>query len=162
MSPNIIHEVYFLLQAVILGMFITFVYDGFRILRRVIVHNNFFISIEDFIFWLVCGAITFSLLYYENNGTLRWFAILGSAVGMVLYKLTLSRIFVKSTVFILNKMITVIGRIVCLVIKPFGYAGRSVGKGCKSVKQKIKKFLRFLKKKLTAWLKVVKMILCKQ
>lgn len=85
----------FLLHALLMGIFITFVYDGLRILRRVIPHNSFFVSLEDLGFWIYCGAEVFLLMYHESNGTLRWFAVMGALAGMLFYKKLISPFFVK-------------------------------------------------------------------
>lgn len=76
MSQNIIAEVVFLFHSFLLGIIITFVYDGFLILRRLIPHNLLLISLEDMIFWIACAIGVFYMLYEENNGILRWFAVL--------------------------------------------------------------------------------------
>ena len=46
MSQNIIAEVVFLFHSFLLGIIITFVYDGFLILRRLIPHNLLLISLD--------------------------------------------------------------------------------------------------------------------
>lgn len=85
----------FLLHAFFMGIYITLVYDGLRILRRVIPHTAGVISFEDLVFWIFCAAQVFGLLYREGNGSLRWFAVLGAGVGMLLYHKTLSPFLVK-------------------------------------------------------------------
>ena len=102
MSPDIVKETQFLLYSVLLGAFFTFLYDWLRIIRRLFSHKNFMVSLEDFLFWCVCSIFTFQMLYKENNGILRWFAVVGAAIGMILFKLLFSRIFVKGMVFLLG------------------------------------------------------------
>lgn len=85
----------FLLHAFLMGIYITLVYDGLRILRRVISHRAWVVSLEDLIFWIFCAAQVFGLLYREGNGSLRWFAVLGAGAGMFLYRKTLSPLLVK-------------------------------------------------------------------
>ena len=84
-----------MLHSFLLGAFITFCYDIFRILRRIIPHGIFWISLEDLIFWVMATGGIFYLLYYENNGMFRWFAVISAAAGMLLYKKTLSLGFVS-------------------------------------------------------------------
>lgn len=103
MSQDIIDEVYFLASSVCMGIIITFVYDFILIGRRVVRHSHFFLSLEDFIFWAVCAIAVFYMLYKENNGILRWFAVFGAAVGMLLYKKTIGRFFCPNAVFIDSK-----------------------------------------------------------
>ena len=109
----------FLLHALLMGIFITFVYDILRIFRRVISHNAFFVSLEDLGFWIYCGAEVFLLMYHESNGMLRWFAVLGALVGMMLYKKLMSPFLVKYVSLLLSKMMKIIAKILHLVFRPF-------------------------------------------
>ena len=81
-----VSENVFLLHSLVLGIFVTFVYDLLRIFRRVVPHASLVMSLEDFAFWVYCGAEVFLLMYRESNGTLRWFAVLGALAGMLCYK----------------------------------------------------------------------------
>ena len=85
-SQNIAKEVMFLFHSFFLGMVITFFYDGFLIVRKLFKHTMFLISLEDLIFWIACALSVFYVLYEENNGMLRWFAVAGAALGMFMYK----------------------------------------------------------------------------
>ncbi|MDE6977729.1 MAG: spore cortex biosynthesis protein YabQ, partial [Lachnospiraceae bacterium] len=96
MSGTIVDEVMFLLDSFFLGAVITCVYDGFLILRRLIKHNMLFISLEDLIFWVVCAIGVFYVLYEENDGILRWFAVVGASLGMLAYKKTLSPLVIRA------------------------------------------------------------------
>ena len=61
MSSQIAGEGWFMLHSFLLGAFITFCYDLFRILRRIIPHGIFWISLEDLVFWvMVTGGIFIS------------------------------------------------------------------------------------------------------
>ena len=153
----------FLLYALIMGIFITFVYDILRIFRRVIPHGNFWISMEDLCFWIYCAMEVFLLMYHESNGTLRWFAVLGAMTGMLVYKKLISPFFVKYVSLLLCKMMQPI-------IKAAKWLWAPVAKGSAKLKNtegKVKhqaagkkshmKWL--LKKKLTLLVKMLKMTL---
>ena len=85
MSENIRLEWDFLLQTIKLGIGITLVYDGLRVLRMLIPHPSFLISLEDLLFWLGCTGAIFRLQFEQNDGISRGFAILGILLGMVIY-----------------------------------------------------------------------------
>ena len=70
MGQNIVDEVTFLCHSFLLGVVITFAYDGFLILRRLIKHGMLLVSLEDMIFWIACAIGVFYMLYEENNGIL--------------------------------------------------------------------------------------------
>lgn len=155
----------FLLHALLMGIFITFVYDILRILRRVIPHNSFFISLEDLGFWIYCGAEVFLLMYHESNGTLRWFAVIGALVGMILYKKLLSPFLVKYLSLALNKALGIFGKILKWIFKPLGILCRKTGQGVyrtgNGLRQIAGRIRRRIKNKLTYFLKMLKMSLKK-
>ena len=151
------NENVFVLYAFCMGIFITFVYDILRIFRRVIPHGNFLVSLEDIAFWIYCAMEVFLLMYHESDGTLRWFAVLGAMVGMFSYKKLISAPFVKYVSMALQKLLQLIGKVSGTVLKPFRFVGgKAAGVAGKAV-HKSKRGSRILKKKLTFFLKVLKM-----
>ena len=59
--------------------------DGIRIFRRVIPHGTVAVALEDILYWLICGISIFRMLYVENSGAIRGFAIAAVVLGMLLY-----------------------------------------------------------------------------
>lgn len=162
MSSPVISENLFLLYSLGMGIFITFIYDILRIIRRVYAHKNILISIEDLLFWIFCAIAVFYLMHEESNGTLRWFAVLGALVGMLLYKKTVSPLFVKWVSLGLQKLLKWMGKLVHILLKPVRFL---MGKGKKAAAKSAntgKKAAGFMKKKLTGFLKLLKMVLCKR
>lgn len=162
MSSAVISENLFLLYSLVMGIFITFVYDIFRILRRVFAHNRFFISAEDILFWIFCAISVFYLMHTQSNGTLRWFAILGALTGMFLYKKTVSPFFVKWVSFVLGKLVAFLRKILAIMGKPFRFLAKKSKKAGKKVANSGKRAGGFFKKRLTAFKKMLKIVLCKQ
>lgn len=134
-----VRETEFMLHAFYMGIFIPFVYDNLRIVRRAIPHANFLVSLEDMGFWIYCAIKLFLLMYYESNGTLRWFAVCSALVGMFLYMKVASPLFVKIATLILGKIWESVVRSLAFVLKP------------------VRKVIRRIKKKLTFQKKVFKM-----
>lgn len=153
------NENQFLISALLMGIFITFVYDILRILRRVIPHGNFLVSLEDICFWAYCAVEVFLLMYHESDGTLRWFAVLGALLGMLTYKKAVSPFFVKYSAMLLQKLLKIVVIIGSFLLRPLkilaGFAGKMGNRG----KRAGKSAGRLLKKKLTLMLKVFKMTL---
>lgn len=157
-----VNENEFLLHASVMGIYITFLYDILRIFRRVIPHAQVWISAEDILFWIYCAAEVFLLMHHESNGTLRWFAVFGALTGMLLYKKLLGEYFVKYTSFVLGKCLEIVRKAYNIVSKPFRVAGRKASAAAKNGifirSRRIARSLgRILKKKLTYFLKVLKM-----
>ena len=109
----------FVLYAMFMGIFITFIYDILRIFRRVFPHKGFMVSLEDIIFWIYCSVEVFMLMYHESNGTLRWFAVFGAIAGMILYMKLISPFFVKYVSLLLKKIVGIIKKAVAFILSPF-------------------------------------------
>ena len=161
MSSQIVEETLFLYHAVLLGVFVAVIYDIIRIFRRVVKHNRFFISLEDILYWVFCAWEVFYLLYKESSGVLRWFAILGIALGMFLYLISVSRFVVYFISKMINKFLHILEKIIVFLLTPFGKAAGKVGAASKRTKHFTKRGTHFLKKKLTALGKVLKILLYK-
>lgn len=156
-----VNENEFLLHALYMGIFITFLYDILRIFRRVIPHGKLAVSLEDIIFWIYCGIKVFLMMHHESNGTLRWFAVLGALTGMLLYKKLISPPFVKYVSGVLQKLVSVLVKVGSILFRPFLKIGEAIGKTVGSARQSAVRGRRMLgrgiKKKLTFLLKVLKM-----
>ncbi len=162
MSQDILFEVNFFLHSFLLGVVITFVYDWFLIFRRSIRHNIFMISMEDMFFWIACALGVFYMLYRENNGVLRWFAVFGAAIGMLVYKKLFSSFFVDFVSTCILKVFHIICKIIALILKPIIFIGKKLFKFIAFIRRKVYNLFKFIKKKLTVQLKLIKIILCKQ
>lgn len=162
MSQDIIREVSFFLHSTIMGIVITFVYDWFLILRKLIKHNSLWISLEDIIFWLACGIGVFYMLYRENNGVLRWFTVIGAVIGMAVYKLLIGSKFVHIMSTCIYKIMWLIFKILQVIVKPLKWLLSKLKKLAALIKRKLRKLRNFIKNKLTVCIKMFKMVLCKQ
>ncbi len=152
-------ESQFMLYALLMGAFITFVYDLLRVFRRVISHNGFWVSVEDLAFWGFCAVEVFLLMYHVSNGNLRWFAVLGALVGMVLYSKLIGRFLVKYLSLLLGKIFAVIAKGFQFLFRP---VKKTAGFACGLAGKTTNQFFTFLKNRLTAMRKVLTMIICKK
>ncbi|MBD5544187.1 MAG: hypothetical protein HDR01_08110 [Lachnospiraceae bacterium] len=154
MSSEIINESHFLLYSVLSGIIITVVYDVIKIIRNVIPHNGFSEALEDTIFWIFASLFLFSMLYKVNNGTVRWFAIAGTFIGMLIYKKTLGQYIVGIMSTIINQILHVVFKALGVLFFPVKWL---ISKGWRIVK----KMKKYGKKQLTSNGKKVKILLCK-
>lgn len=95
MSMTIRYELQLLFASLTVGICLMMVYDGLRVFRTLIPHGNFWTGIEDAVYWAASSITTFLLLFRQNDGILRWYAILGVLMGMLVYNLTVSRILLR-------------------------------------------------------------------
>lgn len=155
MSPEIINESVFWFYCFVTGIAITMVYDLLRVLRNLIKHPYIAVACEDIVFWIFVSVVLFLLLYYLNNGTVRWFAVFGLFLGMFFYK----KIFGD---FLVNFMSTILGRILHLVVGTLSVPLKVVKSAFFKGFGWIKSGTERMKKKLTGNIKGVKIVLCKR
>lgn len=161
MSQDIIQESVFFLHSVFMGAVIAFVYDWFLIFRKLIKHGTLLISFEDFVFWLACAFGVFYMLYRENNGVLRWFTVIGAMIGMACYKCLISRMFVHIMSTCIYKIMWILLRVIHIIVKPIKWLFKKLKKFTIFINKKIKKCQNFIKNRLTVFIKMVKIVLCK-
>lgn len=162
MSQGIVQEITFFLHSILMGLIITFAYDWILIFRKLFRHGKFWISVEDFLYWFVCGISVFYMLYKENNGVLRWFAVVGAAIGMFCYKLTIKDKFINVMSTYIHKIMWFAFRVIQIVLKPLKCLFFGVRRFVRFLIKKFKKVKEFIKKRLTVFIKTLRMVLCKQ
>ncbi len=162
MSQDIVQEAVFFLPSILMGLVITFAYDWVLIFRKLFTHGRFFMSVEDFVYWFACGIGVFYMLYRENNGILRWFAVVGAALGMLTYKAIIKNRFVNIVSKCIHKIMWFVFRVIQVVLKPMKCLFFAARRCVRFVWRKLKKVKLFIKKRLTVCLKTIRMILCKQ
>lgn len=146
-SEAIGHEALVLGISILAGAVLFLLYDFLRIFRRIVPHGNLWIGVEDIFYWLIYTGVVFVMLYRENDGMVRGFAIGGLAFGMLLYFALLSRFVVRINVLILGTVVRSVTGILGVFFKPVGRLG--------------KKAAHFWIKELKKIVRAVKISLCK-
>lgn len=162
MSHQIVEESNFFLYSICVGFLISFIYDIIRLIRSLVPHNSFFISLEDVLFWLFTSCVQFLLLYKLNNGMVRWYSIAGALFGMVLYIKSLGQYMVSFLSGIIKKILHIVKRIFTIVISPFKMITQKAKPVFMRIEQILKKNKKKGKKKLTDGLNKVKISLYKR
>lgn len=124
------------------GALIFFVYDLFRVLRKKVDTAGFLVHIQDGLFWLIAFAIMFFVVFHVNNGTVRFYELLGAGLGATIYGFALSssvlkilnwllvifskifRIFLKILLTPLYFAYNILYRYICLILRPIMRFGR--------------------------------------
>lgn len=105
---------------IIIGILISFIFDIFRILRKVYKFNNLMIYIQDIIFWIIAGIITLFSIFKFNSGNIRLYLFFSMFIGVILYTCSLSnniRIIGTIIIRLLNTIISKIIKLLCIPIK---------------------------------------------
>lgn len=153
-----VSEGVFLLHSLLMGIFITFVYDLLRVFRRVVPHGSFLVSLEDLCFWVYCGTEVFLLMYYESNGTMRWFSVIGAMTGIFLYKKLVSPLFVKYVSLALSKALQALFRVLRWLCGPLRFLGKKAGRAWRraggGMRRRTGRLKRAIKNRLTRSVKM--------
>lgn len=71
-----------LIACILCGMMAMFLYDGLRIIRNLIVHIQWIISLEDICYWILVAILFSWLIFRYNDGSLRAFILIGFITGV--------------------------------------------------------------------------------
>lgn len=115
MVSSVYWEWSLLLQAIKLGVKLTFIYDGIRMFRILIKHKEILVSAEDIFFWMYATVIIFEMQLKQSDGMFRGFCILGMLLGMYLY----SKILGEHLVMMAEKGIILFKRRLTGIVKMF-------------------------------------------
>lgn len=93
MSTNYLLHSLLALWSLILGAFLGFVYEFFRISHRFHPKAAWLICIEDLLFAFICSVGMMLLFFNLSFGRMRFFAFPGVILGFVIWYFTLGRLF---------------------------------------------------------------------
>lgn len=95
MNSEIVYEINTFCKAIMLGVMWGVIYDILRVFRRVKKCKVLRMGIEDTVYWFIMSVILVVFLYHNNGGIIRAYVIIGIAMGMFLYELSIGRFAVK-------------------------------------------------------------------
>ncbi len=99
------------------GILIGVLFDFFRIIRKSFKTSDSITIIQDVIFWLLASCLFVYTLFKFNNGEIRSYVLFGIGLGIILYLLLFSKIFIKVNV----KLLLFFKRIVYLILRIIFY-----------------------------------------
>lgn len=138
MADLIYDEMELFAVCLLLGAVLAFVYDCVRVFRMLFHHFAWVVDLEDLIYWIFTGWLVFRTLFYFNRGALRGYAFLGLFLGVLLYVLTMSRIFL----FLVGKLLPYWDKTKAYLIKPFLLLREFVRKTLKNAMAEVKMAIR--------------------
>lgn len=99
------------LMCILLGMGIGILFDIFRIVRKIIHHNNVVVIIQDCVFCICSGVYVFYLMYILNSGQFRFYMLMGIIISNIIYFLVASKHFINILVYIFTPLKYIIEKI---------------------------------------------------
>jgi len=132
-----LQESYILLATIYGGILIGFMYDLYRIFRGIFRPKKIATMIQDLIFWCIIGIVAFYVLIFSNQGAIRFYNFLGFILGSIFYQILLSKLVIRSLVFLLKMIKNFIydvyqiikypfSVVFCLILGPYSYCKRKV------------------------------------
>jgi len=105
------NQVYIFTVFILDGIIIGLLFDIFRILRKSFKTPDILTYCEDFAFWILTFLLILYSVFKFNNGELRLFIFIGLIIGILIYLLAFSKLFITISVqiiFFIKKAINVI------------------------------------------------------
>ena len=97
MSEMFLKELWIFSYSCLLGLGLGILYDVFRIVRMLINTKNITIFLQDVIYFIVSGLITFLFVLGINEGQSRFYILAGEGIGWIAYHITLGEKIYRSS-----------------------------------------------------------------
>lgn len=101
MDISIQQQILLFAYAAVLGVFLSAVFDIFRILRLTLNFNIILILIQDLIYFFLSASVAFMFFFLYNDGEIRLYILIAIIMGWIMYYLTAGRL-----VFFIAKITT--------------------------------------------------------
>lgn len=118
MGISVANEVYIFFVMVLLGAACVFLFDLFRIMRKLIKMSTAWVAVTDFVFWIIFSVVIVGGILYFNNGSLRWYEFIGMVLGVIIYLGILSRPIMFVFIKIIDLFAKFIGYILKILLTP--------------------------------------------
>lgn len=84
----------------VVGILLSLLNDIFKIKRIFFGTNTVVLFVDDLLYMFLCSIVVVVCILKINSGLVRWYEVLFSCVGFILYRLTVSRIIIRFFVFV--------------------------------------------------------------
>lgn len=112
------NQIYLFLIFVANGILIGIFFDFFRICRISFKTKDITTYFQDFLFWiLTCFSILYFIFVF-NNGEIRFFMFMAIVLGITIYMLTFSAMFIKANVTIIAFIKNILTKTIKILLTP--------------------------------------------
>jgi spore cortex biosynthesis protein YabQ len=150
-------QAYIFLCTVLGGLLVGFIYDLFRISRRVIKTHNIIVYFEDIAFWILVSLTSFAIIFVSNSGKIRGYSLIGIVLGVIIYYFLFSYFIMKITINIINFIKKVLILIYKILRIPIIFMYRIIYYPVMfiyRITKKVLKFIQKINKKITEYFKL--------
>lgn len=99
----------------IIGLIIGLIFDFFKVLRKAFKTSDLITFVEDLLFLFMSGSLIVFGIIKLNSGEVRFYLFLGMFFGILIYSLTISKLYV----IILYEFVRICKKIVMFIIQMF-------------------------------------------
>jgi spore cortex biosynthesis protein YabQ len=117
MHNSLIYELTVFGGAGAAGVLAAFLYDLFRLKRRLIKTGAIVIHIEDVLYWIIATVIIFLASYVVSSGETRFYFFAGVFTGGLLYFMLLSKLVLKGLSVLIKLLVWPVAEVIKL-LKP--------------------------------------------
>ena len=116
------------LMSAVLGAALGVVYDVFRAFRIIFppAAKDAAVLVQDIIFCIICGFSVFCFSTLAARGQIRFFMFLGSAVGFLLYILTIGNFIMGMLRAVFGTIYGTLRKVYSLIIEPIVNLSRNI------------------------------------
>ena len=97
MQQSIASQVFVFMYSLGLGVLLGITYDIFRIIRMIINSKSIAVFIQDVLYFIISGVITFLFVLGVNSGNSRFYILAGEGIGWIVYHITIGEIIYRSS-----------------------------------------------------------------
>ena len=97
MRIEISEQCLYFLVCILLGALIAFCYEPIKLIRAFFKHPNWLISLFDFFFCIPAAVGFIFVTYALSYGEIRWFGVVGTFGGAILFRFSIGRLIQKIT-----------------------------------------------------------------
>ncbi len=137
-------------RSVIFGLIVSLFYDILKGLRQNRLNSLIIVLFLDLLFFLVLTPAMFCFLIATTNGQLRGYILIGTLIGFLIYRHTISKLLFKFyfkflkyifkvAVFLKYKINTFIDRTYQIILKIINFISKIIKKTLNSFKKVLKK-----------------------
>lgn len=147
------------LYAFLFGAVTGLLYDIFRILRIAFPIGKVAVFIEDVLYLLSAGLLTFVYLLKFNSGEIRSYILLGTLLGFIVYYFTVGKLIIGSAKLIIKLIKIVLSFLFGILLIPIKkicsflmFIFKKIAKILKKSLKKLLNLFHFMKKKYMIYL----------
>ncbi len=142
MGISVPEQLWTFLYSIAYGVALGVFYDLFRVLRLIFIPSSVSVFIQDVLFWIISGIVTFMYMFSFNDGMIRFYMLCGVFLGWILYYFTLGGwiyAFLKKVIGTLKRWIC---RFFWYLFWPIRWLMQKIRPVCAKTRENTNKFLK--------------------